>query len=101
MNERAKEMFSGLSRVLHRYRFRLLLASLLLLLVVEPLAVPGSTLEPIFGIAVSLVILSGLLAMQHERFLLLGIAILLGVPVLIARWVSRLSSIHPVRLVQP
>src|SRR5512141_2335709 len=82
MKARAKEVLSVWSRRAHRYRFRVLLATLLLLLAVEPLAVPGSRLAPLFGIALSLVILAGLLAMQHER-LLLGIAILLGAPILI------------------
>ncbi len=89
MKERAKEVLSALSRVLHRYRFRILLASLLLLLAVEPLAEPGSSFQPVLGVALSLVIISGILAMQHER-MLLGIAILLGVPVLIAWWASAL-----------
>ena len=89
MKERAKEVLSGLSRVLHRYRFRILLASLLLLLAVEPLAEPGSSFQPVLGVALSLVIISGILAMRRERFLLL-VAILLGVPVLIAWWASAL-----------
>lgn len=89
MNERAKEVFSGLSRVLHRYRFRILLASLLLLLGVQPLAESGSSFQPFLGVAFSLVIISGILAMRRERFLLL-VAILLGVPVLIAWWASAL-----------
>ena len=87
MKERAKEVLSALSRVLHRYRFRILLASLLLLLAVEPLAEPGSSFQPVLGVALSLVIISGILAMRRERFLLL-VAILLGVPVLIAWWAS-------------
>jgi hypothetical protein len=94
MMERAKEVLSVWSGRVHRYRFRILLASLLLLLAVEPVTVAGSPLEPLFGLAISLVILSGLLAMQHER-LLLGIAILLGAPVLIARWVAALLPTSP------
>jgi hypothetical protein len=94
MKERAKEVLSGLSRVLHRYRFRILLASLLLVLAVEPLAEQASQFEPLFGIALSLVILAGLAAMQHER-VLLGIAILLGAPVLLARWIAALLPTAP------
>lgn len=89
MQERATGVLSALSRVVHRYRFRILLASLLLLLAVEPVTLAGSTHEQIFGAALSVVILAGLLAMQHER-LLLGIAILLGAPVLIARLAATL-----------
>ena len=99
MNERAKGVLSGLSRVLHRYRFRILLVSLLLLLAVEPLAVHGSPFEPLFGIALSLVILSGLISMQYDR-VLLGIAVLLGAPVLISRWVGSFLPSVPSPLIQ-
>ena len=48
-------------------------------------------------------VLSGLLAMQHER-LLLGIAVLLGVSVLLARWAAtlpRLPRPPPVAILVP
>lgn len=87
MKENAKVVLSDLVGGVHRYRFRILLASLLLMLAVAPLTVAGSSLDMVFGVALSLVILAGLLAMRHERLLLL-LAILLGVPALIARWVA-------------
>ena len=87
MKERAQEVLPGLSGVLHRYRFRVLLAALLAMLASAPLTIGDSALDPFFGLAFSLVILAGLLAMKHERILLL-LAVLLGVPALIARWIS-------------
>jgi hypothetical protein len=71
----------------HRYRFRILLAALLAMLAAAPLTVGDSALDPLFGLAFSLVILAGLLAMKQERTLLL-LAVLLGVPAIIARWIS-------------
>lgn len=87
MKESAKDVLSALAQALHRYRFRILLTSLLLMLAVAPLTVAGSSLDLVFGLVLSLVILSGLLAMRHERLLLL-LAVLLGVPALLARWVA-------------
>lgn len=87
MKESAKDVLSALAQALHRYRFRILLTSLLLMLAVAPLTVAGSSLDLVFGLVLSLVILSGLLVMRHERLLLL-LAVLLGVPALLARWVA-------------
>lgn len=71
----------------HRYRFRILLATLLAMLAAAPLTVGDSARDPLFALSFSLVILAGLLAMKRERILLL-LAVLLGVPAIIARWVS-------------
>ncbi len=57
------------------------------MLAVAPLTVGDSALNPLFDIAFSLVVLAGLLAMKRERILLL-LAVLLGVPAIIARWIS-------------
>lgn len=99
MRKRAKEVLSVWSDRVHRYRFRILLASLLLLLAIAPLTVALADSNLFFGIALSLVILSGLLSMQRER-ILLGIALLLGVPILISRWVSLLLPTIPYNLIQ-
>jgi hypothetical protein len=83
----------------HRYRFRILLVSLLVLLAVVPLTVASPEGDLVLWIAISLVIVSGLLSMRRERFLL-GIAILLGVPVLISHWVAFMDPAIPYELLQ-
>jgi hypothetical protein len=87
MSEWVKEGLSAWAERSHRYRFRVLLASLLLLLAAVPLTVASPSFDLVFGIAVTLVVLSGLLAMQCERLLLL-LAALLGVSALLARWIA-------------
>lgn len=87
MSEQAKEDLSVWADRVHRYRFRVLLASLILLLAVVPLTVGTPLFDPIFGISITLVVLSGLLAMQRERLLLL-LAALLGVSALLSRWIA-------------
>lgn len=89
MDERTGEVLATWSDRVHRLRFRILLGSLLLFLAVVPLTIayPGSNLFS--GFALSLVLLSGLLSVRRER-LVLGIALLLGIPILIARWVDLL-----------
>ena len=87
MTEGAKRWLSAGADRAHRYRFRVLLASLLLLLAVAPLTVGDSAHPLFFGVALSLVVLSGLVAMQRERLLLL-LAALLGISTLLARWIA-------------
>lgn len=53
MKENAKVVLSDLVGGVHRYRFRILLASLLLMLAVAPLTVAGSSLDMVFGVALS------------------------------------------------
>jgi hypothetical protein len=98
MNGRAGQGLAVWSDRVHRYRFRFLLASLLLLLAVVPLTVASADSDLVLGIVLTLVIVSGLLSMQHER-VLLGIAILLGAPVLITRWATALAPSVPEHLV--
>ncbi len=98
MNERAQRVISRLSRGQHRYRFRILLASLILLLAVVPLTVALADVDLFLGVTLTLVVLAGLVSMRHDR-ILLGIAILLGAPVLITRWVAALAPTAPSHLV--
>lgn len=82
----------------HRYRFRILLAALLVLLGAAPLTVTDPSLDPLFGLSFSLVVLSGLLAMKRERTLLL-LAVLFAVPALTARWAAILYPEYGASLV--
>ena len=74
----------------HPYRFRALFAALLLLLAAVPLTVKDPLSDPLFAFALSLVILVGVLAMRSERKLLL-LALLLGVPAVLVRWIAILA----------
>ncbi|NLX48482.1 MAG: two pore domain potassium channel family protein [Methanospirillum sp.] len=88
-NDREARARRGWSAYLHLCRFRILLASLLLLLAAVPLAVTRSVPGLAVDIALNLVLLSGILSMRRERALL-GVALLLGVPALVSRWVVAL-----------
>ncbi len=76
-------------RTPHPYRFRALFAALLLLLAAVPLTVTDSLSDPFLALALSLVIIAGLMAMRSERKLLL-LALLLGVPAVLVRWIAML-----------
>lgn len=75
---------------MHEHRFLILLISLLLLLAAWPLATIYPAYEVMVDLSLSLVILSGLFAMKCERMLLL-LAVLLGVPAIITRWIVALA----------
>jgi hypothetical protein len=72
---------------MHPFRFRFLLASLVLMLALAPLTLENTSLDLVFVSAITLVILSGVFSMRRERLLLL-LALLLAVPSLLARWVA-------------
>jgi hypothetical protein len=99
MNERTRERLSVWSDRAHLYRFRILLASLILFLVIVPLTIPSGGFSPLPGIMLSLVVLAGLLSVRRER-LLLGVALLLGVPILLSRWAGLALPSVPYSLVQ-
>jgi hypothetical protein len=99
MNEGAGQRLAVWSDRVHRYRFRILLGSLLLFLSLVPLTVASADFDRVSGLALSLVILSGLLSVRRER-LILGIALLLGIPIMVTRLVGSLYPSVPYPFVE-
>lgn len=73
---------------LYSNRFLLYLISIILLLLALPLADPGTPGTMLPTVAFTLVVLSSLHAMQHDRSIF-TLALIIGLPAIAARWIIR------------
>lgn len=75
----------------HRWRFLVLLITLLLILVVQPMSGGFSVRGPVFDVLYSLVLVAAILSLCERRWPWTA-ALLLGVPALLGRWLARLLA---------
>lgn len=83
--ERLQARVDGLSA----YRFRMLLAFLIFTLLAIPLVVVYPSLNLLFLLSFSLVIITGVFAAQKKRYFLI-LVLLLAVPAVVTRWITYL-----------
>ncbi|MBP2145304.1 hypothetical protein J2129_000758 [Methanofollis sp. W23] len=89
MHARWRERVQARMDRLSAYRFRMLLAFLVLTLIAIPLAVVYPAVTPLFLVLFSMVIITGVFAAQRKRHFLIFV-LLLAVPAISARWISYL-----------